>query len=286
MFILDHPAYSFPYLTPPNTFYLGVFHLQNRSTLPLHAVYTNFLENCPHPHIAYMSFGSYLKDLTRFPKAVSIIRAIADMDLCVVIKSGSDIAAGFNLPQSKVLTQAWVPQKDLLGSGKVDMFISHCGNNGRLEGLFYNVPLVCVPLFADQLHNARLVQRNGFGRFITKEQLTEETFKGAVEELVGNLGVYKEKIKRATDIVVKDPGAGDSALRFYTDLLISDRSQAEFLINKIIMKQSSFEVNNLDIILVVCFAISGFVFWILVYTCRILKFCCRQISKVGKFKTE
>ena len=233
-----------------------------------------------------MSFGSYLKDLTQFPKAASIIRAIADMNLCVVIKSGSDIAAEFNLPQSKVLSQAWVPQKDLLGSGKVDLFISHCGNNGRLEGLFYNVPLVCVPLFADQLHNARLVQRNGFGRFITKEQLTEETFRGAVEELVGNLGVYKEKIKRATDIVVKDPGAGDSALRFYTDLLISDRSQAEFLINKIIMKQSTFEVNNLDIILAVCFAISGLVFWVLVYTCRILKFCCRQISKVGKFKTE
>ena len=286
VFILDHPAYSYPYLTPPNTFYLGVFHLQDRSVLPIHDIYTSFLSACPHRHIAYFSFGSYLKDLTKFERAVSIIRAVADMDLCVIAKTESDIAREFDLPANKVLSQSWVPQKDLLGSGKVDMFISHCGNNGRLESLYYNVPLLCVPLFLDQLHNARLVQSKGFGRYIIKEQVTEETVKEVAMEILGSLGEFKERIRRATDVVVNDPGAGISALKFYTDLLIRNPGQAEFLINKIIMKQSSFEVNNLDIILVIFLVIVVFVCAVVVYTCKILKFCFRKISNLGKFKTE
>jgi len=233
-----------------------------------------------------MSFGSYLKDITEFPKSASILRVIADMNVCVVIKSESDLATEFNLQNDKVLTQSWIPQKDLLGSGKVDFFVSHCGNNGRLESLYYNVPLLCIPLWLDQLHNARLIKRNGFGEYILKEDLTEETFKGAALEVMENLGVYKEKIRKATDIVVKDPGAGVSALKFYTDLLISDRSHAEFLINKLVMKQSSFEINNLDIILVSFLVFIGFVVGLIVCTCRILKFCYKKISNLGKFKTE
>ncbi|KAL5269663.1 hypothetical protein ACHWQZ_G003201 [Mnemiopsis leidyi] len=286
VFILDHPAYSFPYLTPPNTFYLGVFHLQDRSVLPLHDIYTSFIAGCPHRHLLYLSFGSYLKDLTKFDKAVSIVRALADMDVCVIVKTESDIAREFNLPSYKILSQPWIPQKDLLGSAKVDLFISHCGNNGRLESLYYNVPLLCVPLFLDQLHNARLVQTNGFGRYIMKEQVSQVTVREVAGEMLGTLEELKERIRRATDVVVNDPGAGISALKFYTDLLVRDPDHAGFLINKIIMKQSSFEVNNLDIILVIFLVIVGFVCAIFVYTCRFFKFCCRKVSNLGKFKTE
>ena len=286
VFMLDHPAYSFPSLAPPNTFYLGAFHLQDRPVLPLPDIYMNFLENCPNKHVVYMSFGSYLKDLTKFQKSESMIRAIKNMDVCVVMKSETDIAREFDLPKNRVLTQSWIPQKDLLGSGKVDLFISHCGNNGRLESLYYNVPLLCVPLFMDQLHNARLIRRNGFGGYILKEDLTEDTFRTTAEESLENLPVHKEKIRKATDIVVNDPGAGISTLKFYSDLLIREAGHAEFLINKMIMKQSSFEIYNLDIILVAFLGITFLVVWLMICACRILKFSYRKICGLGKFKTE
>ena len=38
-----------------------------------------------------------------------------------------------------VLISMWLPQKSLLGSGEISLFVSHCGNNARLESVYYQV---------------------------------------------------------------------------------------------------------------------------------------------------
>lgn len=233
-----------------------------------------------------MSFGSYLGNLTKFSKSATILRTISKLNVCLILKSETDVVSELGLSYDQILVQSWVPQKDLLGSGRINIFISHCGNNGRLESLYYNVPLLCIPLFMDQLHNARMVKRNGFGGYLTKEDVSEETFRESFEELVEGLGAAKDKIRRATDIVVQDPGSGLSALRFYSNLLIRDKEKARFLINKIILAQNTLEVNNLDILGV----LFGVMLWSLVWViCKIYQCtrrCYRTVSNLGKFKTE
>ncbi|KAL5260556.1 hypothetical protein ACHWQZ_G010637 [Mnemiopsis leidyi] len=276
VFINDHPAFSFPFLTPPNTFYLGHFNLENYSINPLPEEYQKFLANCPYQHKILFSFGSYLEDPRQFTGMSAIIKTLSQMNICVIMKSNLQL----ELPSGKFLQKSWIPQKDLLGSGKLDLFFSHCGNNGRMEAIFFNVPLLCVPLFGDQYYNARLVRRNGFGSYLTWEELTEESLTETIKNLLGKKEEFVEKMRRAADIARNDPGAGTETLRYYTDLLVKN-GNADHLVNRIIMNQSTNEIYNLDIavLALVCVLLSiVFILFVLVKCLRLL--CCRLFTKI------
>lgn len=135
-FNLDHPALSFPSMKPPNLFHLGFFHLENHvlNSLPEHL--ENFIANCPYDDVAYMSFGSFFSNISIFKQTETLLKVISDTDVCLILKSNEDVVGLYNLPPDRVLQQSWVPQKDLLGSGKIGFFIGHCGNNGRLVSLY------------------------------------------------------------------------------------------------------------------------------------------------------
>ena len=274
IFINDHPAFSFPYLTPPNTFYLGPFHLKDRATKPLPETYYNFINNCPHQNVVYLSFGTYFSKISQLSQLSDIIQTLNKMELCVIVRTDIDLTEKYNVSPTKFLQQKWVPQKDLLGSGKVHFFISHCGNNGRLESIFYKVPLLCIPLFADQYHDARLVASKEFGLCLKREQLTAQTFKQALNEMLERQSTFFERMKSAVDIAVRDPGAGTDVLRFYSDLLIKNKN-SEFLINRIIENQSSHEVLNLDILLLALLTLIVLIAIVLTLLYKLSRCCCR-----------
>lgn len=52
------------------------------------------------------------------------------------------------------LVLPWVPQKAVLAHPATQLFISHCGWNSSIESMFYGIPVVGWPFFADQLENA------------------------------------------------------------------------------------------------------------------------------------
>ncbi|KAG8067507.1 hypothetical protein GUJ93_ZPchr0005g15044 [Zizania palustris] len=79
-----------------------------------------------------------------------------------------------------VLQQPWSPQAAILGHASVGCFVTHCGWNSMLEGVFHGVPMVAWPLYAEQKMNAAMMEAHAGaairanvrdGRLVSKEEV-------------------------------------------------------------------------------------------------------------------
>ncbi|CAN1252436.1 UDP-glycosyltransferase 74F2 [Linum perenne] len=59
----------------------------------------------------------------------------------------------------KALVVNWAPQVQILASGGVGCFFTHCGWNSTIEALSLGVPMVAMPQWTDQPPNAKLVEQ-------------------------------------------------------------------------------------------------------------------------------
>ncbi|NUK50771.1 glycosyl transferase [Streptomyces lunaelactis] len=76
----------------------------------------------------------------------------------------------------------WFPQLRVLE--QTDAFITHAGASSAHDGLACGVPMVAVPQAADQFTNARMLERLGVARRLTKEEATAQTLRKTVLALL------------------------------------------------------------------------------------------------------
>ncbi|GMS93488.1 hypothetical protein PENTCL1PPCAC_15663 [Pristionchus entomophagus] len=78
----------------------------------------------------------------------------------------------------------WLPQTDMLYDSRVVAFITHMGLNSFTETAFAGVPVVMIPFFADQVHNARRASAIGIGEIVRKSEITEDNLHHALEKVL------------------------------------------------------------------------------------------------------
>jgi len=83
-----------------------------------------------------------------------------------------------------VLQLPWLPQQDLLGHPKAKLFISHVGLLSTQEAVYHGVPLIAIPIFADQPINARKIHDDGYGIHLDWDQLTEDSLYDAIQQVL------------------------------------------------------------------------------------------------------
>ncbi len=113
--------------------------------------------------LVYLTFGSVVPQMSFFPDLYRrAIDGLAALPLRVLVTVGrhADPRALGPLPANVHATQ-WVPQADVLPHASV--MVCHGGSGTMRGGLAAGVPLVILPLFADQPHNARRVAELGAG---------------------------------------------------------------------------------------------------------------------------
>lgn len=273
----DHPALSFPYLMPASVFYIAGIHFNSTVKIePLPGHIQNFVRDCSHSQIIYISFGSYVRKLSVVSWMDNFLDYLLSLDACFILKAWSDIRP---LPADRFLVLSWVPQRDLLGSGVVSFFLSHCGNNGRIEAVMFRVPLLCLPLFADQLTNAVLVKRNGHGIYMLREELSLARVQEAVTEMGTRREEFVRNMDKAVEIITNGPESAHGVILFYIEQLVK-YGNLDYLRNEVILGQSTVEIYNLDIWGLILLLVFATVFLLSVL---VIRMCNTLIIKV---KTE
>ena len=113
--------------------------------------------------LVYLSFGSVTGGLPTAPALYrAALEAAGQVPARVLVTVGNelDLEAVGAAPANVHLTP-WVPQADALA--EASLVISHGGSGTTLGALAAGLPLVVVPLFADQPQNARRVAEVGAG---------------------------------------------------------------------------------------------------------------------------
>ncbi|CEF67701.1 UDP-glucuronosyl/UDP-glucosyltransferase family and Dynactin p62 family-containing protein [Strongyloides ratti] len=141
----------------------------------------------------------------------------------------------------------WLPQKALMKHPKTKLLIAHGGYNSFLEASQTGVPVILMPLFADQFINAKRAQRFGIAEVLDKLSLTPEKVSYAMNKVLKD-PIYSINAKKLS-LMLNDKPSNDSyaILRHRIKLAVSNRP--------LFMLQSSQKLNfiqfyNLDQILI------------------------------------
>ena len=74
----------------------------------------------------------------------------------------------------------------ILGHPKTKAFITHGGTNGIYEAIYHGVPMVGLPLFADQPHNIVHMKAKGAAVRLDLETMSTEDLLNALKEVINN----------------------------------------------------------------------------------------------------
>ncbi|CAD5121920.1 DgyrCDS10384 [Dimorphilus gyrociliatus] len=105
----------------------------------------------------------------------------------------------------------WFPQNDLLANSKVKLFITHAGLNSIMEAVYFAVPIVSIPVFGDQIMNAKASESNNYGETLSLKDFVAEDLVSSIKKVINN-NSYKQnaqklsemyRLKRAHSISIK-----------------------------------------------------------------------------------
>ena len=146
--------------------------------------------------VILVSFGSWLEETLPQDFADKLMSVFMQLKESVIWKTSSVLPA--NIP-ARIKVMKWIPQKDILGHLKTRLFITHGGNNGQFEALFHGVPMITMPIQADQPYDATRVEYKGFGLRVNPFDFTTDELLGKINTILTNK-TYEENIKKASEI--------------------------------------------------------------------------------------
>ncbi|KAM9678003.1 UDP-glucuronosyltransferase 2A2 isoform 1-T2 [Trichechus inunguis] len=180
-----------PYL--PNFEFVGGLHC--KPAKPLHKEIEEFVQSSGEHGVVVFSLGSMVKNLTE-EKANLIASALAQIPQKVLWRYNGMKPATLG---ANTRLYDWLPQNDLLGHPKTKAFVTHGGTNGIYEAIYHGVPMVGVPMFADQPDNIAHMKAKGAAVDVNINTMTSADFLNALRTVINDPS-YKENAMRLSRI--------------------------------------------------------------------------------------
>ncbi|XP_065697553.1 UDP-glucuronosyltransferase 1A1-like isoform X4 [Patagioenas fasciata] len=191
-------VFEYPMPVMPNMVFIGGINCGQRK--PLSQEFEAIVNASGEHGIVVFSLGSLVSDIP-MKKAEEIADALGSVPQTVLWRYTGK--APRNLPKNVKLVK-WLPQNDLLAHPKTRAFITHGGSHGIYEGICNAVPMVLMPLFGDQMDNAKRVESRGAGLTLNVLEMTSQDISAALKAVI-NDKKYKENIKRLSELHLDRP---------------------------------------------------------------------------------
>ncbi|XP_047422672.1 UDP-glucuronosyltransferase 2B20-like isoform X4 [Sciurus carolinensis] len=262
---------EFPRPSLPNVDFLGGLHC--RPAKPLPKEMEDFVQSSGENGVVVFSLGSLVGTLNE-ERANVIASALAQIPQKVLWRFDGKKPDTLG-PNTRLFK--WIPQRDLLGHPKTKAFITHGGTNGIYEAIYHGIPMVGIPLFADQY-----------------DSISHMKIKGAAVRLDFNTMSSTDLLK-ALNTVIKEPSYKENAMRLsriHHDQPVKPLDRAVFWIEFVMRHKGAkhlriaahdlswFQYYSLD---VVGFLLACVVTVIFIIT-KCCLFCCQMFAKTGKKK--
>ncbi|NWU30190.1 UD11 glucuronosyltransferase, partial [Dyaphorophyia castanea] len=191
-------VFEYPRPIMPNMVYVGGINCLQKK--PLSKEFEAMVNASGEHGIVVFSLGSMVSEIP-MKKAMEIAEALGTVPQTVLWRYTGQ--APPNLPKNVKLVK-WLPQNDLLAHPKTRAFITHGGSHGIYEGICNAVPMVLMPLFGDQMDNAKRVESRGAGLILNTLDMTSHDLSTALKAVI-NEKKYKENIQRLSELHLDRP---------------------------------------------------------------------------------
>ncbi|KAM5229097.1 UDP-glucuronosyltransferase 1-2-like isoform 3-T3 [Ctenodactylus gundi] len=187
-FVLDYPR---PIM--PNMVFIGGINCVNRKSLSQE--FEGYVNASGEHGVVVFSLGSMVSEIPE-KKAMAIAEGLSKIPQTVLWRYTGTPPS--NLGKNTILVK-WLPQNDLLGHPKTRAFITHSGSHGIYEGICNGVPMVMMPLFGDQMDNAKRMETRGAGVTLNVLDMTSDDLANALKKVINDKS-YKENIMRLSSL--------------------------------------------------------------------------------------
>ncbi|KAL0810778.1 hypothetical protein ABMA28_010095 [Loxostege sticticalis] len=214
LFLNIHPFWDFNRPVPPNVVYLGGMHQKPAKELPKDL--QEYLDSSRNG-VIYVSFGTNVDPAFFPPETIQIlVNVFSKLPYNILWKWNQDELPG-RTPNIKI--SKWLPQSDLLRHPNIKLFITQCGLQSTDEAITAGVPLLGMPVFADQPFNAEQYIFHGIGVRVDIETVTEEKLNEGINKILQD-DSYRKNIVRLRSLTRDQPQTPLERAVWWTEYVI------------------------------------------------------------------
>ncbi|XP_015174834.1 PREDICTED: uncharacterized protein LOC107065541 [Polistes dominula] len=201
LFVNQREEISFTRPNVPNVINFGGLHIANNITSkPLPKELKDFMDNAVNGFI-YVSLGTNVNPST-FPKKLidTFCQVFSNLPTKIVWKfKGNCLKRLDNL-----YTANWFPQQKILAHPNLKLFVYQGGLQSTEEAIHFGIPLVGIPVLADQDMLVLKMVSLGVCKSVEILQMTKEVLNEAIMEVLHNKS-YKENMLKLKNLIEDKP---------------------------------------------------------------------------------
>lgn len=260
--------------------HVGGLHVKDTSEMPQDL--KNWMDSAK-AGVVYFTLGSLI-NIETLPEATirDLYTSFAKLaPIKVLMKSADKTKLPPGMP-SNMHVRSWMPQVPILKHNNTKAFITHGGLMGSMEAVHYGLPVIVMPVFADQLRNARIFVHKRIGVMVHIDNINQASMDAALDAVL-NDPQYRENAKRQSALFRDRPMSPLDTAIFWVEYIIRNRPET---LRSPAVDMPWWQLYLIDIyaFLIICFAVLLYVSF---FCLSILyKWICGSVSNPDSVKKK